>query len=225
MPSSPFAGISAPLITGLFAAWKPPFRRRRKGDSRISGLPATGGAFPRPPEAPFPLSTNYEETMLLKDKKCLIFGVANNRSIAYGIASCFKEQGARLAFSYAGEAIHKRVEPISEELGGEFIFPCDVTSDEDIAAAKSALNRRRPHAIKGRASYTKKGGVLRNAAFLSSNAMGASGCRSCRRNNFRHNCSRPYWQGEFRVRRKSPCTSGRCSRRPRFQEDRRRCKR
>ena len=51
--------------------------------------------------------------MLLKDKKCLIFGVANNRSIAYGIASCFKEQGARLAFSYAGEAIHKRVEPIS----------------------------------------------------------------------------------------------------------------
>ena len=73
--------------------------------------------------------------MLLKDKKCLIFGVANNRSIAYGIASCFKEQGARLAFSYAGEAIHKRVEPISEELGGEFIFPCDVTSDEDIAAA------------------------------------------------------------------------------------------
>lgn len=101
----PVRGISAPLITGLFAAWKPPFRRRRKGDSRISGLPVTGGAFPRPPEAPFPLSTNYEETMLLKDKKCLIFGVANNRSIAYGIASCFKEQGARLAFSYAGEAI------------------------------------------------------------------------------------------------------------------------
>ena len=42
--------------------------------------------------------------MLLKDKKCLIFGVANNRSIAYGIASCFKEQGARLAFSYAVSA-------------------------------------------------------------------------------------------------------------------------
>ena len=69
----------------------------------------------------------------------LIFGVANNRSIAYGIASCFKEQGARLAFSYAGEAIHKRVEPISEELGGEFIFPCDVTSDEDIAAAAALV--------------------------------------------------------------------------------------
>ena len=80
--------------------------------------------------------------MLLKDKKCLIFGVANNRSIAYGIASCFKEQGARLAFSYAGEAIHKRVEPISEELGGEFIFPCDVTSDEDITAAAALVKEK-----------------------------------------------------------------------------------
>ena len=40
--------------------------------------------------------------MLLKDKKCLIFGVANNRSIAYGIASCFKELGARVSLSYAG---------------------------------------------------------------------------------------------------------------------------
>lgn len=80
--------------------------------------------------------------MLLKDKKCLIFGVANNRSIAYGIASCFKEHGARLAFSYAGEAIHKRVEPISEELGGEFIFPCDVTSDEDITAAAALVKEK-----------------------------------------------------------------------------------
>lgn len=68
--------------------------------------------------------------------------MANNRSIAYGIASCFKEQGARLAFSYAGEAIHKRVEPISEELGGEFIFPCDVTSDEDIAAAAALVKEK-----------------------------------------------------------------------------------
>ena len=64
-----------------------------EGDLNHSGLPVTGGAFPRPPEAPFSLSTNYEEIMLLKDKKCLIFGVANNRSIAYGIASCFKEHG------------------------------------------------------------------------------------------------------------------------------------
>ena len=89
-----------------------------------------------------PPSTNHEETMLLKDKKCLIFGVANNRSIAYGIASAFRDNGARLAFSYAGDAIHKRVEPISEELGGEFTFPCDVTSDEQIAAAAELVKEK-----------------------------------------------------------------------------------
>ena len=73
--------------------------------------------------------------MLLKDKKCLIFGVANNKSIAYGIASAFKANGAKLAFSYAGDAIKKRVEPICEEFGGEFTFPCDVSDDGQIAAA------------------------------------------------------------------------------------------
>ena len=73
--------------------------------------------------------------MLLKGKKALIMGVANNRSIAYGISSAFAREGARLAFSYAGDAIKKRVEPICEELGGEFTFPCDVSSDAEIAAA------------------------------------------------------------------------------------------
>ena len=52
--------------------------------------------------------------MLLEGKKALIFGVANNRSIAYGISSAFRREGARLAFSYMGDAIKKRVEPISE---------------------------------------------------------------------------------------------------------------
>lgn len=80
--------------------------------------------------------------MLLQNKKCLIFGVANNKSIAYGIASAFRQQGARLAFSYAGEAIQKRVEPISAELGGDFTFPCDVTSDEQIAAAAELVKEK-----------------------------------------------------------------------------------
>ncbi len=71
--------------------------------------------------------------MLLKDKKALIFGVANNRSIAYGIANIFKQNGANIALNYVGEAIKKRVEPICEELGGDFIFPCDVTNDDEIA--------------------------------------------------------------------------------------------
>lgn len=80
--------------------------------------------------------------MLLQNKKCLIFGVANTKSIAYGIASVFRQQGARLAFNYAGEAIQKRVTPISAELEGEFVFPCDVSSDEQIAAAAELVKEK-----------------------------------------------------------------------------------
>lgn len=79
--------------------------------------------------------------MILKDKKAAIFGVANNKSIAYGISKSFKDNGARLAFSYVGEAIQKRVEPISQELGGDFIFSCDVSSDESIAEAAAIVKR------------------------------------------------------------------------------------
>ena len=79
--------------------------------------------------------------MILKDKKAAIFGVANNKSIAYGISKSFKDNGARLAFSYVGEAIQKRVEPISLELGGDFIFPCDVSSDESIAEAAAIVKK------------------------------------------------------------------------------------
>lgn len=81
-------------------------------------------------------------TMLLQGKKALILGLANNKSIAYGIASCFKEQGARLAFNYVGDAIKKRVEPLSEELGGEFTFQCDVSDDAQIAAAADLVKEK-----------------------------------------------------------------------------------
>ncbi len=77
--------------------------------------------------------------MLLKDKKVVIFGVANRKSIAYGIAQKCREQGARLAFSYVGEALKKRVEPLSEELGGEFIFDCNVAEDGDIQSAAETV--------------------------------------------------------------------------------------
>ena len=69
-------------------------------------------------------------------------GLANNKSIAWGIASCFKEQGARLAFNYVGEAIKKRVEPLSEEIGAEFIFPCDVSDDAQIDAAAGTIREK-----------------------------------------------------------------------------------
>lgn len=80
--------------------------------------------------------------MLLKDKKALIFGVANNRSIAYGIANEFKANGAKLAFNYAGDAIKKRVEPIAEELAADLVFPCDVTDDAQIAQAVETVKEK-----------------------------------------------------------------------------------
>ncbi|PLX70766.1 MAG: enoyl-[acyl-carrier-protein] reductase FabI [Denitrovibrio sp.] len=69
---------------------------------------------------------------LLDGKKALVFGVANNKSIAYAIAKNFIEQGAEVAFSYAAEKLLSRVEKVSAELGGKFIVPCDVTNDEEI---------------------------------------------------------------------------------------------
>ena len=70
--------------------------------------------------------------MDLKGKKALIFGVANQKSIAYSIAKKLKEQGVDLGFTYAGEQLQRRVEPLSEELGGAFCVKCDVTDDADI---------------------------------------------------------------------------------------------
>ncbi len=80
--------------------------------------------------------------MLLAGKKALIFGVANTHSIAYGISSAFKREGASLAFSYLNDSLKKRVLPISEELGGDFTFPCDVSSDEDIRNAAELVKSR-----------------------------------------------------------------------------------
>jgi len=69
---------------------------------------------------------------LLKGKKGAIFGVANDRSIAWGIAQMLHEEGADLAFTYAGEILEKRVRPLAEKLGSKIILPCDVTKDEEI---------------------------------------------------------------------------------------------
>lgn len=80
--------------------------------------------------------------MLLTGKKALILGLANNKSIAYGVGTAFKEHGARLAFNYVGEAIQKRVEPLSQELGGEFIFQCNVDSDKEIEDAAAFVKEK-----------------------------------------------------------------------------------
>ena len=69
---------------------------------------------------------------LMDGKTALIFGVANERSIAWGIAKAFHDQGARLGFSYAGEALERRVRPLAESVGSGFVEPCDVAKDEEI---------------------------------------------------------------------------------------------
>ncbi len=80
--------------------------------------------------------------MLLTGKKAVIFGVANNKSIAYGVAEAFRRNGAEIALSWAGEALKKRVEPIAEELGAAFTFPCDVTDDEQVAGAAATVREK-----------------------------------------------------------------------------------
>lgn len=68
---------------------------------------------------------------LLKGKNALIFGLANDYSIAWGIAKKFKEFGCNIAFSYMNDAIKKRVEPLAQDIGADFIFKMDVSSDDD----------------------------------------------------------------------------------------------
>ena len=69
---------------------------------------------------------------LMKDKKGLIMGVANERSIAWGIAKKLSEAGANLAFTYLGDALKKRVIPLAEKLNSNLIFGCDVEKKEEI---------------------------------------------------------------------------------------------
>ncbi len=65
-------------------------------------------------------------------KKGIIFGVSNKRGIAYGIAKALHEQGAEIAFTYAGEVMEGRVKPIAEEMNSKLIVSCDVTNEDEI---------------------------------------------------------------------------------------------
>ena len=64
---------------------------------------------------------------LMAGKRGLIMGLANDKSIAWGIAKALADHGAEMAFSYQGEALKKRVGPLAERLGSDFVLPCDVT--------------------------------------------------------------------------------------------------
>src|SRR5213083_2415194 len=69
---------------------------------------------------------------LMLGKRGLIMGVANNRSIAWGIARACRAQGAELAFTYQGDAFIKRVKPLAAVAGSKLLLPCDVMNDDSL---------------------------------------------------------------------------------------------
>ncbi len=78
---------------------------------------------------------------VMTGKKGLVMGVANERSLAWGIAKAVADQGAELAFTFQGEALEKRVRPLAEEVGSKLILPCDVTDEASIDATFAAIEK------------------------------------------------------------------------------------
>ena len=79
---------------------------------------------------------------LMKGKRGLVMGVANERSIAWGIAKALANEGAELAFSYQGDAFGKRVEPLAASVGSDLLVDVDVTNDDSLDACFAALKDR-----------------------------------------------------------------------------------
>ena len=78
---------------------------------------------------------------LMDGKRGLIMGVANDRSIAWGIASTLAQHGAELAFTYQGDAQLKRVKPLAEQVGAKLVLPCDVTDEASVDATFAAIEK------------------------------------------------------------------------------------
>ncbi len=79
---------------------------------------------------------------LFKGKRVLVFGIANERSIAWAITQAMQQHGARFVITYAGEALEKRVVPLAEEIKAEMILPCDVTNDAQVEGLFAEVGRR-----------------------------------------------------------------------------------
>ncbi len=81
------------------------------------------------------------QSEFLKGKRGLVMGVANDRSIAWGIAEAAAANGAELAFTYQGDALLKRVKPLAEKVGANMLIPCDVTDEASIDAAFTEIEK------------------------------------------------------------------------------------
>ena len=79
---------------------------------------------------------------IMHGKRGIVMGVANDRSIAWGIADAIAKQGAEIAFTYQGEALQKRVAPLAESVGSDIVIPCDVSNDEAIDKTFNLLKEK-----------------------------------------------------------------------------------
>jgi enoyl-[acyl-carrier protein] reductase I len=111
----------------------------------------------------------------LAGKKILITGVISNRSIAFGIATACKREGAELALTYQGDRAKERVVEFAKELGTDIALPCDVSSDEQIADVFAELARR----------WDGLDGLVHSIAFAPKQALAGDYLESVTRENFR----------------------------------------
>jgi len=91
----------------------------------------------KPGGAPAPLSLGR----IMRGKRAVVTGVANDRSIAWAIAEAFHREGAELVFTYPGEAMGRRVRPLAESLGAKAILDCDVSRDEDVDRTAAEIRK------------------------------------------------------------------------------------
>ncbi|MFC3629773.1 enoyl-ACP reductase [Paracoccus angustae] len=112
---------------------------------------------------------------LLQGKRGLVMGVANDHSIAWGIAKAVAGQGAELAFSFQGEAFGKRVQPLAAQVGSDFLLDVDVTDDASLDAAFAAITDR----------WGKLDFVIHAIAFSSKNELTGRFVNTSRA-NFKH---------------------------------------
>ena len=117
---------------------------------------------------------------LMAGKKGLIMGVANDRSIAWGIAKTVADHGAELAFTYQGDALQKRVAPLAQSIGSDILLPCDVTDTASIDAVFADLGKRwghldfLVHAIAYSDKEELKGGYIDTSAANFANSLNIS---------------------------------------------------
>src|SRR5436309_3929220 len=90
------------------------------------------------------IAANWKGKMmaLMAGKQGLIMGVANERSLAWGIAKALYAEGAKLAFTYQGEALGKRVKPLAQSVGSEFVLECDVADGSSLDRVFAAISER-----------------------------------------------------------------------------------